>query len=155
MAEANLVVARYLNGTVVKGTTQDFFPDHTIFHIQVRGATGTVAVKMAELKAVFFVKDLLGNPGHVKTREFQAIDPGLTQGKRIAVLFKDGELLLGYTLSYTAGRNGFWMTPVDRSGNNHRAFVLTAAAKQIRVGPAADELVRTAPKPLPKLRRTA
>jgi hypothetical protein len=155
MSQSNLVVARYLNGSVVKGSTSDFYPDHALFHIQVRGGANTVPVKMTDLKAVFFVKDLVGNPSHEKARQFGPIDPGLTQGKRVAILFKDGELLLGYTLSYTAGRQGFWLSPVDRGGNNIRIYALCGSAKQIKVGPAADELAVSAPKPVSKLRRTA
>jgi hypothetical protein len=155
MSESNLVVARFLNGTVVKGSTSDFYPDHTLFHVQVRGGANTVPVKMTDLKAVFFVKDLVGNPSHEKARKFGPVDPSVSQGKRVAILFKDGELLLGYTLSYTIGRQGFWVSPIDRGGNNIRIYALCAAAKQIKVGPAADELAANAPKPAPRLRRTA
>jgi hypothetical protein len=155
MGEPNLVVVRYANGTIVKGTTQDFYPDKPMFHVQERGGAKTVSVKMADLKAVFFVKDLVGNPGHEHSRTFSPVDPGLSQGKRAAILFKDGELLLGYTLSYSLGRTGLWVIPVDQAGNNIRVFVLTAAAKQIKVGPAADELALTAPKAPPKPRKAA
>jgi len=155
MSQVNLVVARYLNGTVVKGSTSDFYPDHTLFHIQVRGGANTVPVRMADLKAVFFVKDLVGNPEHQKARKFGPVDPATAQGKRVAILFKDGELLLGYTLSYTIGRQGFWVSPVDRGGNNIRIYALCGAAKQVKVGPAADELAAKAPPSPPRLKRTA
>jgi hypothetical protein len=152
MSDPNLIVARFMNGTVVKGSTQDFFPERPQFHVQVRGGAQTVAIKMSDLKAIFFVKDLVGNPGHVKNRKFGAIDPGMQSGKRIAVLFKDGELLVGYTVSYTAGRQGFFLIPVDPHGNNTRIYVVTSATKTVKVGPAADELALTAPKPKPKPR---
>jgi hypothetical protein len=151
MADANLVVVRYLSGKCVKGSTQDFYPERTSFHIQVRGGTTpTIQVKMSELKAVFFVRDLQGNPAHIKSREFGAVDPGLASSKKIAVLFKDEELLVGYTVSYVAGKMGFFLTPADPRGNNIRVYVLSHAAKMVRVGPAAEELVATAPKPKPK-----
>lgn len=150
MTEVNLVVARFMNGQVVKGSTQDFHPDRPLFHMQTR--KNPVAVRMSDLKAVFFVKDLVGNPSRTKVRQFGPMDPGLQQGKRIAVLFKDGELLLGYTHSYTTGRQGFFLIPADPLGNATRAFVLSAAAKLVKVGPAADELARTAPRPKPKPR---
>jgi len=152
MPETNLIVARLLNGRTIKGSTSDFFPERPQFHVQTRGSSQTVAVKMDDLKAIFFVKDLVGNPGHVKNRKFSAMDPGLQTGKRIAVLFKDGELLVGYTVSYTAGRQGFFMVPVDPQGNNTRIYVVSAATKTVKVGPAADELALTAPKPKPKPR---
>jgi hypothetical protein len=155
MGEPNLVVVRYLNGTTVKGTTQDFYPDKPMFHVQERGGAKTASIKMADLKAVFFVKDLVGDANHEYSRTFTPLDPGLAQGKRVAILFKDGELLLGYTLSYTLGRTGLWVIPVDQAGNNIRVFVLSAAAKQIKLGPAADALALSAPKVPPKLKKTA
>lgn len=153
MPEAIQVVVRTIKGERIKGTTQDFFPDRTSFHVQTRVSGGqTVQVKMSDLKAVFFVRDLAGNPSHVKMRKFGPMDPGLQAGKRIAVLFKDDELLVGYTTSYVAGRMGFFMVPADRAGNNIRVYVLCHAARQVAVGTAADVLVMTAPKPKPKPR---
>jgi len=157
MGEANLVVVRFLNGQCVKGSTQDFYPERTSFHVQVRGATpSTIQVKMSELKAVFFVRDLQGNPGHIKSRKFGAADPALASSKKIAVLFKDEELLAGYTVSYVAGKMGFFLTPADQRGNNIRVYVLSHAAKMVRVGPPADELVASAKqKPRPATRPRA
>ncbi len=155
MVETNLVVVRYRDGHMVKGTTQDFYPDHTLFHVQERGGASTVPVKMADLKAVFFVKDLVGNPERVDQRQFVPIDPGLAAGKRIAVLFKDGELMVGYTLGYTIGRPGFWVIPADPDGNNIRVYVVTSATKQVKVGPAADEMAKSAPKRETDLKRVA
>lgn len=151
MADTNLVVVRYLNGNCVKGSTQDFYPERTSFHIQVRGGTATtIQVKMSELKAVFFVRDLQGNPAHIKSRKFGAVEPSLASSKKIAVLFKDEELLVGYTVSYIAGKMGFFLTPADQSGNNIRVYVLSHAAKMVRLGAAADELAANAPKQKPR-----
>jgi hypothetical protein len=151
MADTNLVVVRFLNGTCVKGSTQDFYPERTSFHVQVRGGTSpTIQVRMSELKAVFFVRDLQGNPAHIKSRQFGNADPALASSKKIAVLFKDDELLVGHTVSYVAGKLGFFLTPADQRGNNIRVYVLSHAAKMVRVGPAAEQLVATAPKPKPK-----
>jgi len=154
MAEAIQVVVRTLKGDRIKGTTQDFYPERLTFHVQ-QGSGQTALVKMADLKAVFFVRDLAGNPAHVKGRKFGPMDPGLASGKRIAVLFKDDELLVGYTTSYVAGRLGFFLIPADKAGNNSRVYVLSHACKMVRLGPAADELVQTAPQPKPKPRPRA
>lgn len=156
MPEANLVVVRFLSGKCVKGSTQDFFPERISFHVQARGgAAETIQVKMAELKAVFFVRDLNGNSAHIKSRKFGVQAPSLSSAKKIAVLFKDQELLVGYTNSYVAGKLGFFLTPADDRGNNIRVYVLSHAAKTVRVGPTADELVATAPVPKPKPRKAA
>jgi len=157
MGEINLVVVRYLNGKCIKGSTSDFFPERISFHVQTRGSgpTGTTQVKMAELKAVFFVRDLNGNAAHIKSRKFGVQAPSLASAKKIAVLFKDQELLVGYTNSYVAGKLGFFLTPADERGNNIRVYVLSHATKVVRAGPAADELVATAPQPKPKPKKAA
>ena len=38
----------------------------------------------------------------------------------------------------------------DPHSNNLRVYVLRAATKNVKLGPAADELARTAPPPRPK-----
>ena len=148
--ENNLVVARARNGAVTRGTTRDFFPDRPVFHVLPRGGAAAVPVKVAELKAVYFVRDLLGNRVRHKNRRFPAQDTGPQSGRRIAVLFEDGELLVGHCQTYSPERPGFFVFPVDPQGNNLRVYVMRAATKQVRLGPQAEELARTAPPPRTK-----
>ena len=145
--ENNLVVARYRNGQVVKGYTRDFFPDRPQFHVLSKGVPQAIAVKTAELKGVFFVRDLVGNRLRHKNRRFPAQDSGPQLGRRIAVLFEDGELLIGHSQTYSLERPGFFVFPLDPNGNNLRVYVLRAATKQVKLGPMAEELARTAPPP--------
>jgi len=149
-AENNLVVARYRSGEVVKGYTRDFFPDRPVFHVLPKGGQISVQVKTPELKGLFFVRDLLGNRLRNKGRRFPAVDQGPHAGRRVAVLFEDGELLVGYAQTYSAEKAGFFVFPADPNSNNIRVYVLRAATRQIKLGPAADELARTAPPPRPK-----
>ena len=146
----NLVVARHRSGEVVKGYTRDFFPDRPVFHVLPKGSQISMQIKTAELKGLFFVKDLLGNRLRNKGRRFPAVDQGPHTGRRIAVLFEDGELLVGYAQTYSPERPGFFVFPADANSNNIRIYVLRAATKQVKLGPAADELARTAPPPRPK-----
>ena len=150
MVENNLVVARYRNGQVVKGYTRDFYPERPIFHVLPKGGAQAVPVKTAELKGVFFVKDLLGNRLRHKNRRFPASDAGPQNGRRIAVLFEDGELLVGHAQTYSPERPGFFVHPIDPNGNNVRVYVLRAAVKQVKLGPQAEDLARTAPPPRQK-----
>lgn len=142
MAEANRVVARFLDGTMVKGTTEDFFPNRPSFHLHVSGAERAQVVPCAKLKAVFFVKDLAGNPQHAESVGFQGEEVGVHQGRRIAVQFKDGELVAGHTVSYSTERAGFFITPTDPSSNNLRIYVLKHAAQKIAVGEPATAMVK-------------
>lgn len=151
----NLVVARYRNGLVVKGSTRDFFPERPVFHVMPKGAAQAVPIKTAELKAVFFVKDLLGNRLRHKNRRFPATDQGPNLGRRIAVVFEDGELLVGHSQTYSPERPGFFVFPLDPQGNNARVYVLRAATKQVKLGPMAEELARSTPLPRNKLKPPA
>jgi hypothetical protein len=140
----NRVVARYLDSRVVKGTTQDFFPSRPIFHVMPAGAGGSVEVQVRQLKAVFFVKDFEGNVNRKDLRGF--LDgPGENQhGKKVAVRFRDGELLCGYSLSYSPDRPGFFVFPADTGSNNLRVYVVTSATKEVRAGAAAEAMAQRA-----------
>ncbi len=141
MGETNRVVARYLDGTMVKGTTEDFFPNRPTFHLAALGNPRSQEIRCAQLKAVFFVKDFHGDAAR---EDVPGYGPGTgpTLGKKIAVQFKDGEIICGYTLSYSTDRSGFFLLPADEGGNNLRVYVLKHATKKVAVGPAADELAK-------------
>jgi len=143
--ENNLVVARYRNGQVVKGYTRDFFPDRPQFHVLPKGGHTAVPVRTQELKAVFFVRDLMGNRLRHKNRKFPAVDAGPQSGRRIAVLFEDGELIVGHAQTYSPDKSGFFVFPADPNGNNTRIYVLRAATRHIKFGPQAEEMARATP----------
>jgi hypothetical protein len=147
MEEINHVVAHFLDGTLLKGTTEDFSPHRPSFHLQEIGRDATVAIQCRKLKAVFFVKDLHGNPERRDIPGF-ILGPGETnQGKKVAVRFRDKEIIFGYTLSYSKDRSGFFLTPGDPGSNNLRVYVLTAAAVEVRMGQLADALAQQIQEP--------
>jgi hypothetical protein len=142
MSDGNRVVAHLLDGKLVKGTTQDFFPNRPLFHVQPVEGGAPVEVRTRQLKAVFFVKEYGGSQTRRDLSGFIA-GPGETaQGKKLAVRFKDGELLCGYSLAYSPERDGFFMFPSDAGTNNLRVYVLSAAAAEVKAGPAADILAQ-------------
>jgi hypothetical protein len=142
MGEATRVVARFSDGKVLKGTTQDFFPNRPSFHlIPTEGGNG-LEIRCKQLKAVFFVKSFEGDSKRKDIRGFITAPAETAQGKKIAVRFKDGELLCGYSLSYTPDRDGFFVFPADAGGNNLRIYVLTGAATEVKAGPAAEVLAQ-------------
>jgi hypothetical protein len=130
----NRVVARYANGTMLKGFTTDFNPSRDRFHLTVADApvgSRPVEVVTAELKALFFVKDFAGNRDHVEPKEF---DPaGINVGRKVRVQFKDGEVLLGTTVGYQPGRQGLFLVPADASSNIVRCYIPAVAAQEIAV----------------------
>jgi hypothetical protein len=124
------VVVRYQDGQVLKGFTSDFLPNKEVFHLAAAGsAPGArpAEVRVADLKAVFFVKDFGGHPEHQDRQDFD----GTPVGRRIRVVFKDGELLVGTTQGYPPGRPGFFVVPADPTSNNERCFVMTAATREV------------------------
>jgi hypothetical protein len=140
---SNLVVARYADGRVLKGVTQDFSPNRGIFHVHPEDDDASVVeLRFKQLKALFFVSSLQGDASRQDVRGFVAGPAETQQGKKIAVRFRDGEFICGYTLSWTPDREGFFLFPADTGSNNQRVFVITAATVEIKAGPAADALAQ-------------
>jgi hypothetical protein len=124
----NRVVARFKDGRLVKGTTTDFTPLRDQLHIHTD--SGVVAVRREELKALFFVKDLAGDPRHAKSNLFAPERPVI--GRKIAVEFTDGEILVGTTQGYRPEREAFFVVPADPESNAERCFVVASATRQVK-----------------------
>ncbi|MBI5710834.1 MAG: hypothetical protein HZC42_11105 [Candidatus Eisenbacteria bacterium] len=142
MPESNRVVAHLLGGKLLKGTTQDFFPNRPVFHIQPTEGGPTVEVRARQIKALFFVRRLEGDTERRDIRGFLAAPGETAQGRKLAVRFKDGELLCGYSLTYSPDREGFFMFPADCGGNNIRVYVVTSSTAEVKAGPAAEALAQ-------------
>lgn len=140
MPETNKVVAHYLTGELVKGTTPDFSPTRPTFHIKPANGGETVEILCNSLKALFFVRDYAGSPRRNDIPGFISAPSETAFGRKIAVRFKDGELMCGYTLTYSPERDRFFVFPSDSESNNLRVYVLTASTVMISVGPAAEAL---------------
>ena len=70
------VVARYTDGRVLKGFTGDFAPAKPSFRLvpaETDGAAKPIEIQVAELKAIFFVKELRSKP-HIYPHR-QKFDP--------------------------------------------------------------------------------
>lgn len=119
------VVARYKDGTIVKGKTADFSPFKPFFHVENEGEE-TVMIDTEQLKAIFFVKDSEEDEETDKYRHIKELG-----GKKIIVHFIDGEEITGYALKYSSAYNGFFVTPADVQSNNQRIYVITSATEKI------------------------
>ncbi len=127
------LVVRYADGGILKGYSHDFSPDRPRFHVVV--AMGeltrrTVEVRVKHLKAVFFVRDFVGDPSYNERKEFL---PGqVVSGRKVEMTFTDGEVLVGSTVGYEPRRPGFFFIPADPQSNNLRAFAVAAAVSKVR-----------------------
>jgi hypothetical protein len=130
----NKVVARFRDGQMVKGSTSDFVQTKEFFHVAPADApagTKPRLVQVKELKAIFFVKDFAGRPDYTPSNEFEGdrTPPG---GRKIKVVFADGEVIVGTTQGYQPGRPGFFMVPADASVNNiDRCYVVAASTSEV------------------------
>ena len=129
----NKVVARFSDGRMVKGSTSDFVPAKEFFHVASsdapKGSKPTM-VHVKDLKAIFFVKDFSGRPDYTPKNEFEG--DKAPPGRKIKVVFADGEVIVGTTQGYQPGRPGFFMVPADQADNNiERCYVVSAATTDI------------------------
>jgi len=126
------VVVRYLDGRIIKGFSQDFFPNKDRFHVSPadKSSGEGIEVFFKVLKAVFFVRDFAGDAQYNERKEYTQGDK--PSGRKIEVTFKDGEVLVGTTMGYDPNRPGFFLFPVDPKSNNVRVFAVTTAVKKVR-----------------------
>jgi hypothetical protein len=129
---ANKIVVHEKSGNVLKGTTADFLPKRPLFHLAVNGMGGEEMKKIFidDLKAVFFVKDFGGNKNHKETKSLDGL-PG--SGKKIRVVFKDGETIAGYTHVFNMDQSGFFLIPLDQKSNNERIFIVFSSLSTLEV----------------------
>jgi hypothetical protein len=132
MGQGNKVVVAYLDGRRLKGYIFDFSAAKDHFRLLPEEAPlkhqGS-EVLFHELKAVFFVKDFIGNKDYQESQNFDTAK----HGRRIEVTFKDGETFAGTTEGYNAQKLGFFVFPTDPKSNNIRIFVVNKNVNQVKM----------------------
>ena len=129
--QANKVVVAFLDGRRVKGYIYNFSAIRDAFSVfpqENSAKQDAVEVKIKDLKAVFFVKDFVGN------REYQeeSLPELLKRGRKIEAAFRDGETLIGATEAYHPQKLGFFMFLADPKSNNTRVFVVSKNLRHIK-----------------------
>jgi len=142
VARKSRVVAHFLDGRTLKGITQDFIPNRPFFHVFTPDGKPSIRVAQGELKALFFVKSLAGNPTRMDAPAFTRGPAENAYGRKIAVRFPDGELICGYSLAYTTERSGFFMSTMDANGNNERIYIVVSPGVTVMEGKAAEDMLR-------------
>ncbi len=131
------IVARYASGKIIKGYTNNFSPNRPLFNVYPIHADTTQAgirVLLKELKALFFVRDFVGNPKYDENKEINL--PMQYNGIIVEVEFKDGEVLIGTTAGYNLNSSGFFLFPLDPKSNNIKLFVVVASVREVKKVPS-------------------
>ncbi|PIX86683.1 MAG: hypothetical protein COZ32_02060 [Nitrospirae bacterium CG_4_10_14_3_um_filter_53_41] len=129
------VVVHYKSGDIKKGYTRNFaFFRNTFDLTEVDSKTQeelqATQVQVEDLKAVFFVKNLDGNPDYHSQPDSVPERHGF--GDRVEITFMDNETMIGYTPRYRENNNGFILYPADSKINNDIVAVIRSAAQIIK-----------------------
>ncbi|MEK6681893.1 MAG: hypothetical protein AABY79_08010 [Nitrospirota bacterium] len=124
----NRIVLHFIDGKIMKGFTDNFFPNKNLFHVRDKDNGTATEIDLLKLKGIFFVKSFEGNRNYKERTDTERM--GI--GKKIQVRFKDGETLIGYTSGYSPERSGFFTFPSDAGSNTERVFVLKNSTEDIR-----------------------
>jgi len=130
------VVVKYQNGEIIKGWVEDFRPDRDTFILYPLieySEEERIEINFDPLKAVFFVKDFIGDKNYKKVRTFDVEFKITPSQRKLIVNFKDGENLYGTSHDYGRHKVGFFVYPVDQKDNSDRIFVVHSAVESIRL----------------------
>jgi hypothetical protein len=132
-----LVVARYRDGRLIKGTSVDVSADKPTCYVRTPDGQKQL-VTLADLKALFFVKTLDGNARHDESMAAETGDRRSLGAAIVTVHFEDKEQLVGFTNRFPPRGPFFFITPVDNKSNNLRVLVNQAAVAKLQ--PLVDEV---------------
>ena len=115
--EPTKVIVKYTNGTVMKGFTQNFSPNRDWFHLTPvdKSSGGTIQVFVKRLKAIFIVRDFIGNPKYDERKKY--VEGENPPGVKLEVTFNDGEVMVGSaSLGYDPKSQDNFIIPADPEG---------------------------------------
>lgn len=127
----NKIVVHLKSGSILKGVTHDFDPAEDTFHLlPAEGGGVPKRVVVEEMKALFYVKDYVGNRHFVASKQFQEDQRA---ERRVILVFTDGEEMWGTVgESASAPGAGFFFYPADKADNNIRLFVVRSSLREVR-----------------------
>ena len=125
----NKVVVHMQDGKIHKGVTQDFRPEGETFHLlPAEGGGIPMRVTLCDAKALFYVKDYLGNRDYNSRKAFDDVKG---EGRRAIVTFVDGETIWGVVPTYDPQASGFDFYPSDPDDNNQKIFVVNRSVRSV------------------------
>ena len=130
-AQSNKVVVALVDNRRVKGFVYNFSAvreTFSVFPTESAQKSETNDLRLKDVKAVFFVKDFTGNSARCDLQSPEQ----LRRGRKMEIVFRDGERMIGTTEAYHPQKPGFFMFPADADGNNARVFVVNANLQSVR-----------------------
>jgi hypothetical protein len=129
---AQRLVARFLDGRILKGTSLDVAANRSSFHLRPQGGGAPEEVDLADLKALFFVKSFEGDAGYDEALALAPGDSRARGSKVVEARFGDGETIVGLTIRHPPITPFYFLTPVDPRSNNMRVLVNGAAVRELK-----------------------
>jgi hypothetical protein len=129
-------VVKYQKGEIIKGWVEDFRPDRKsfiLFPLIEYSEEERMEIYFNSLKAVYFVKDFIGDKDYKKVRTFDVNLKITPSQRKLIVNFIDGEHLYGTSHSYGRYKVGFFVYPIDPKDNSDRIFVVHSAIESVRL----------------------
>jgi hypothetical protein len=124
------VVAHMKDGTIHKGLTREFDPaQETFYLLPAEGGGVPLRLRLESLKALFFVRDWVGNREFVSRKDFDEVS---RTGRRMVVRFLDDEEMWGVMPEEPGSAPGFYLYPVDAQDNNVCVYVIRSSLKDLR-----------------------
>jgi hypothetical protein len=130
--QTNKVVVALVDNRRIKGFVYNFSPlreTFSVFPTESAQKSEAKDVRLKDVKAVFFVKDFIGN----SVRNDVQSPEQLRRGRKMEITFRDGEEMIGTTEAYHSQKPGFFMFPADADGNNTRVFVVNANLRSVKL----------------------
>src|SRR5215475_7335573 len=131
VVQTNKVVVALSDNRRIKGFVYNVSPlreAFSVFPTESAQKTEATDIRLKDVKAVFFVKDFMGNSARSDVQSPEQ----LRRGRKMEITFRDGEKMIGTTEAYHPQKPGFFMFPADTDGNNTRVFVVNASLRSVR-----------------------
>jgi hypothetical protein len=126
----NKVVARFADGRLIKGVSMNVDVTKTTCHVRT-AENKMEEVRLADLKALFFVKSLDGDASHNEAMAPETADPRGRGSIQVELKFIDGERLVAFANRFPPLGAFFFLLPVDTRSNNIRILVNRAQVASI------------------------
>lgn len=126
----NKVVARFADGRLIKGVSMNVDVTKPVCHVRT-AENKMEEVRLADLKALFFVKSLDGDASHNEAMAAETTDSRGRGSILVELKFSDGERLVAFANRFPPLGAFFFLLPVDTRSNNIRILVNRAQVVSI------------------------